>query len=58
MFMNMSTVHEEPGIEAEEISSDYDHVYDAVDFEGVTFHQSSKCVNPKWIMLDAQSVDN
>jgi hypothetical protein len=55
MFMNMSTVPEEPVIEAEEISSDYDHVYDAVDFEAFTFHQSSKCVNPKWFLLDSQS---
>jgi hypothetical protein len=55
MFMNMSTVPEEPGIEVEYILSDYDHVYDAVDFEGFTFHQSSKCVNPKWILLETQS---
>jgi hypothetical protein len=55
MFMNMSTVPEEPGVEVEEISSDYDHVYDAVDFEVFTFHQYSKCVKPKWILLDSQS---
>jgi hypothetical protein len=30
-------------------------VYDAVDFEGFTFHQFSKCVNPKCILLDSQS---
>jgi hypothetical protein len=55
MFINMSTVPEEPGIEAEEISSDYDHVYDAADFEGFTLHQSSKCVNPTWILLESHS---
>jgi hypothetical protein len=57
MFMNMLTADSEISDEPKEseIFSDYDHVYDAVDFECFTFHQSSNCLNPKWILLDSQS---
>jgi hypothetical protein len=31
------------------------HMFDAVDFEGFTFHQAARYVNPKCILLDSQS---
>jgi hypothetical protein len=50
MFVNKAEEEDSDGI-----SNHYDHMCDAVDFEGFTFHQATKCVNPKWILLDSQS---
>jgi hypothetical protein len=49
MFINQAEDEDSDGI-----SNHYDHMCDAVDFEGFTFHQAARCVNPKWIWLDSQ----